>query len=236
MKRFICIIITGFFLSFSLFLAAKEKEPVSAKGDKTKLVSDELESEGKALDEEIQSINNKINELIVNYKLLQIKDIRILPYRTTYNVGENYIEIEKYDLLRDSSVDDDIKGINRKKIKVFINGESISKIESVLTEQRLNIGATDRVIITDPSPVTPGTDDIVFSHISRNVKLIDNRKLGDVKNNRVSPLRNNIKKEFIIPHISFLYDTLLDIAETYYSGVKDSERNLSDFLKKSTEY
>ncbi len=236
MKRFITIIVTGFFLFFSSYLQAQENKSASAKDDKTKLISDELESEGKALDEEIQTINNKINDLIVKYKLLEIKDIKILPYRTTYNVGENYIEIEKYDLLRDSSVDNDIKGINRKKIKVFINGGAVSKIESVITEQRLNIGATDRVIITDPSPLTPGTDDIVFSHFARNVKLIDNVKLGDIKNNRISPLRNNIKKEFIIPHLSFLYNTLFDIVETYYNGVKDSESNLSDFLKKSTEY
>ena len=224
-------------LMFSASVASAQSDTDKAnKVEKTGLMSDELVTEGSQLDKEIEQLYKKITDVIVNYKLPEVKDIRILPYRTTYNIGDNFIEIEKYELLRDTYVDDKILGINKKTIKVFLSGNSISKVESQITEQYLDTGSTDMVIIDDPSPSSPGTDDIMFTQIRRNVKIMNNKKLSEIKNNRVSPLRNNIKKEFIIPHLTFLYDTLLDIAETYYKGVKDSDSLLSDFLKKSTKY
>ena len=66
--------------------------------------------------------------------------------------------------------------------------------------------------------------------------MIDNKKLREIKNNRVAPIRKSKKQEFIIPHINFLYDSLLSIAETYYKGIKDADAMLYEFLKKSTKY
>ncbi|MBN2039254.1 MAG: hypothetical protein JW864_04380 [Spirochaetes bacterium] len=215
----------------SLTVSAQE-----VKSSKTVLTSSELETEGNEMDKEIDQIYKKINEIIVNYKLLEVKDIKILPYRTTYNVGENFIEIEKYELLRDTYVDDKILGINKKIIKVGFSGNSVSRLETQVIEQYLDTGSTNMVIIDDPSPSSSGTDDITFTQIRRNRKITNSKKLSDIKNNRVSPLRNNIKKEFIIPHLNYLYNTLLDIAETYYKGLKDSDSMLTDFLRKSTKY
>jgi hypothetical protein len=239
MIKYIC----GSFIIITLFvniIAAQEKKSGDSaktdRPDKTLLVSEELNAEGQKLDEEIDSTYKKVNNVIVNYKLSQLKDIKMLPYRTVYNVKENYIEVEKYDLVKDAFYDEKYTGINKKIIKIFLSGNTISRVESELLEQKVGGAYVDRVIIIDPSPMTPGTDDILFTQIQKNVKIIENKKLGEIKNNRASPIRNDIKKEFIIPHIIFLYDVLFDIAETYYKGIKDADRMLSDFLKKSTKY
>lgn len=239
MIRFISIL-SIIFIMFINVLPAQEGKPgqpaKSGKADKTELVSEELQIEGQKLDEEIEKICKKIKDVIVNYKLTQIKDIKVLPYRTNFNIKENYIELEKYLLERDYFFDDKITGIHKTIVKIYFSGDSISKIESEIIDQQVGIGYTDRVIIIDPSPLTPGTDDIIFTQVKRNVKMIDNKKLGEIKNNRVAPIKNSIKKEFIIPHINFLYDSLLSIAETYYKGIKDADAMLYEFLKKSTKY
>ena len=66
--------------------------------------------------------------------------------------------------------------------------------------------------------------------------LINDKKLGEIRNNRAFPIRNDIKREFLIPHSTFIYNTFLKIAELYYKGIKDSDSAMSDFLKKSTSY
>ena len=236
MKIFLNIFLLTVVIFSSGIVSAQSGPDKEKKIEKTGLMSDELGTEGTQLDQEIEQIYKKINDVITSYKLLEVKDIKILPYRTTYNIGKDFIEIEKYELLRDTYVDDKILGINKKIIKVILSGNSISRLETHLIEQYLDTGSTDMVIINDPSPTTSGTDDIMFTQIRRNVKMTNDKKLSEIKNNRVSPLRNNIKKEFIIPHLTFLYDTLLDIAETYYKGVKDSDSMLTDFLRKSTRY
>ena len=213
---------------------SQEKKEV--KSQQTKLSSDKLIAEGKDLDNQIININNKIQNVISTYKLLTTKSIRLVPYRVTYRLGENYIEIEKYELKRDILSDDRIIGIKNRRIRVYTTGENISKIESEVSEKDVGIESETIVKVVDPSPTTAGTDDIIFTHSYRNKKLINNKKLGEIKNNRIFPIRNDIKKDFLIPHFSFLYNTVLDIAETYYKGIKDSDSLMTEFLIKSTKY
>ena len=66
--------------------------------------------------------------------------------------------------------------------------------------------------------------------------LLNNKKLGTVKNTTAYPLRNEIKREFLIPHLSTFYSAILFISEAYYKSLKDSDSSLSEFLKKSTKY
>ena len=112
MKRLIKILIISFIFLLNTILSAQENESTgSVKTDekeKTQLLSNELETEGQELDQEIEEIYKKINDVISNYKLLTISDIKFLPYRTTYNIGDGFIEIEKYKLLRDTFVDDKV--------------------------------------------------------------------------------------------------------------------------------
>ena len=69
-----------------------------------------------------------------------------------------------------------------------------------------------------------------------NKTVVDGKKLGDIKNSIVYPVRNNIKRDFLIPSLAYFYNVLLNIAETYSKGVKDSDSMMYEFLRKSTEY
>jgi hypothetical protein len=232
------ILLILFFLFLNAISAEEIKPDNSTNTDtaeKTESISDELSKEGQKLDEEINFIYKKINDVIVKYKLLQLKDIRLLPYRTVYITKDNYIEVEKYEIARDY-YNNEIMGINKKISRIFFSGDAMFKVECEISEQLLDIGYSDRIIITDPSPLASGTDDMMFTQIKKNKMIVENKKLGEIKNDEAAYIRNNIKKEFIIPHITFLFDSLLSIADTYYKGIKDKDSMLSDFLKKSANY
>ncbi|MBN2403678.1 MAG: hypothetical protein JXN64_14975 [Spirochaetes bacterium] len=237
--KLLSIALIFFVLLINISPAQQTKKPESTgteKTGRTESIDEDLIEEGKKLDEEIFLIYKKINDVIVNYKLSQLKDIKFLPYRTTYDVKDNYIQVEKYEIERDYFNHEIIRGINKKIIKLFLSGNTISRVESEITEQMVGAGYIDRVIVIDPSPLVQGTDDITFTQTKKTMKILDNKKLGDIKNDASSPVRNNIKKEFIIPHITSLFDTLLSIADSYYKGIKDTDSILSDFLKKSADY
>jgi len=103
-------------------------------------------------------------------------------------------------------------------------------------ERDYNGGLSTQVIIVDPTPTAAGTDDIIFTHILNGKKLLDGRKLGEVKNSTAFPVRNNLKREFLVPHLEYFSQVLLSIAETYARGIKDSDSQMYEFLKQSTSY
>ncbi len=235
MGRFFSAVL--FFLVICLLSSFTEAQDKKAKAPQlTKLESDELTIEGKALDDQILGINRKLQNVINRYKLISTKDIKIVPFRVTYNLGDNYIEICQYEYKRNTYVDDKLLGIKERKIRIYVNGETISKIESEITDKDLGKAAGEIVTIVDPSPTAEGTDDIVFTHKLNNKILIDNRKLGEVKNNRAFPVRNSIKREFLVSHYAYAYDTILKIAELYYGALKDVDDSMSEFLKNTANY
>ncbi len=205
-------------------------------GDKYKLTSEKLDKQGNSLDEEILNLNKKIAAVIKKYNLLKTKDIRILPYQTTYNLGDNYIEIEKHLFTKDKLYGRKITGIKKKRIKIYTNGETISKIESLIFEKNFDSGEINEVFITDPSPGTVSTDDIIFTHKYLGKTIVNGKRLGDVKNTTANPVRNEIKQTFLVPHLNIFYNSLLFIASSYYKSLKDSDLYMSEFLKKSTRY
>lgn len=234
MIRSISAIIIVFLFALSSSIFSQDKKPDNQQ--MSSLQSDELDNDGKKLDNDILSINKKIAEVITKYKLISTKDIMMLPYHVTYKLGDDFIEIEKYDLKRNTLLDDSVIGISKKFIRVYVSGQNVSRIESEISESEYGIEWTETVRMVDPSPTQEGTDDIIFTHTISKRTLLDNKKLGDIKNNRLFPLRNNLKREFLIPHITFFYNTILDIAESYYKGIKDTDSLLTEFLKKSTSY
>ncbi len=223
-------------LIFCLSSITESQEKKKDQAQLTKLTSDELVEEGKELDRQILDINRNLENIISKYKLLSTNDIKVVPYRVTYMLGKDFIEVQKYELKRDTLYDDRVIGIKERKIKVYVSGQKISKIESEIIEKQVGIDEGDIVRMIDPSPTVEGTDDIIFTHTVSRKKLIDNKKLGEIKNNRAYPVRNTIKREFLIPHVTFLYNTVLKIAELHYMSIKDSDNAMADFLKKSTKY
>ncbi len=130
----------------------------------------------------------------------------------------------------------DVVGIRTKKIKIFTNGQTVTRLESVIYEKYFNTRETSYVEISDPSPTSEGTDDITFTHIYKGKKILDNKKLGDIKNTTASPIRNDIKRDFLLPHLNQFYASILFIAEAYYSSLKDADQNMHEFLRDASNF
>ena len=77
---------------------------------------------------------------------------------------------------------------------------------------------------------------MVFNHTWRGKKIVDNKTMSKIKNTTASPLRNQIKSDFLIPHLSQFYRSLIFIAEAYYKSLKDSDSAMRNFLEKSIIY
>lgn len=227
--RTLFIIVISLIIVFPSMILGQDKE-------KYTLSSERLDNEGKELDTQIFNLNNKIQDMIKQYDLISTKGIRILPYQTTYNLGSNFIEIERHVFTMSVINPGIITGIKTKKIKIFSTGQTISRIESKIYEKNFNTEVTNLVLIVDPSPGNPGTDDILFTHIIKGKTVLNKKKFGNIKNSTAYPVRNEVKRQFLIPHLTEFYNSLLFIAESYYKSVKDSDSNMSEFLRKSTVY
>jgi hypothetical protein len=215
---------------------AQEKEKNKTGDQEYKLSSEKLDEQGKFLDAQIISLCQDISGIIKRYDLLNTKGIRFVPYQTTYNLGQNFIEMEKHDFIKDELGHENITGIRTKKIKFYTTGQDVSKIESEVYERHYYSSEMDIVRISDPSPLQAGTDDMVFTHIRSGKALVDGRKLGDIKNTTAYPVRNEIKREFLVLHLTYFKNSLLFIAEAYYKSLKDTDGMMTDFLKQANKY
>ncbi|MBN2079582.1 MAG: hypothetical protein JW838_11495 [Spirochaetes bacterium] len=200
------------------------------------LTSESLEQEGKKLDEQIFNLNKKIGEIINNYELLKAENIRWVPYQMNYIMGKDYIEMEKHSFTKDGVFGRNITGLQSKKIKIYTDGRTVSKIESEIYERDYYAGTSNIVRIVDPSPMAQGTDNVTFTNIINGKTYLDNKRLGEMKNTTAFPIRNDIKREFFIPHLSYFRSSMLFIAESHMKGMKDSEHGMAEFLRKSKQF
>jgi len=201
-----------------------------------KLSSQTLDQQGGALDKQIAAYSVRVAEIIKKYNLLKTTGIRIIPYQTTYVQGADFIEMEKYSFIKDDIYNRDVVGVQSRKIKLFTNGDTISRIDTEIYDHFYWAGTSNIVRITDPSPTTEGTDDIVFTHIVNGRTLLENKRLAEIKNTTAYPIRNELKRGFLVPHLSYFMNSLLFIAEAYYKGMKDAEEGMTEYLKKAKKY
>lgn len=204
-------------------------------GAPSRLSSEKLDVEGKALDEQIADLNKKIEGVVSKYKLMNTKDIRILPFQITYTLGDGFIEMERHSFEKNELIDKIVK-LKKKSIKIYTTGSGVTKIESRIFERDYNSNITTEVSIIDSSPMSAGTDDIIFTHAVNGKRLLDGKRMGEIKNTTAFPVRNDIKREFLVPHLSYFYNVILNIAETYAKSVKDSDSMMAEFLRSSTVY
>ncbi len=223
----IIIIIASMVISANVFSQQTKKDS---------LESETLVIEGKQLDEQILTFCKRIEDTIAKYKLMSLKDIRLLPFQISYSQGNDYIYIEKHYFIKDDLVPNKIKIKKLKSIKIYTNGTTVNKLESIIREENYYENTVSEVKIIDPTPSALGTDDIVFSYIRENKVILTDKKLSEVKNSTAFPIQNQLKREFYIPHLMYFYDVLLSIAETYYKGMKDVDSTMTEFLKDSTKY
>lgn len=211
------------------------QEP-AGKTKEASLTSEGLDQEGKKLDEQIFDLNKKIGEIIGNYELLKAEGIRWVPYQMTYIMGSNYIEMEKHSFTKEGVFGRDITGLQSRKIKIYTDGKTISKIESEIYERDYYGGTSNIVRIVDPSPMAQGTDNVTFTNIINGKTYLENKRLGEIKNTTAFPIRNDIKREFFIPHLVYFRSSILFIAESYMKGMKDSEHGMQEFLRKAKQF
>jgi hypothetical protein len=226
MKKIILVIFCSFFM-FAVSIAQDKSE------QQYKLTSERLDQQSKELDAQISSLNKRIAGIIKKYNLLKTPEVRMVPYQTKYVLGSDFIELEKHTFLKDDIYSKDVTGIEVRKIKIYSDGQSVSKIESQIYERDYYSGAMNIVKIVDPSPMSEGSDNIIFTHIVNGKTFLENKKLGDIKNTTAASIRNDVKREFLIPHLTYFTNSLLFIAEAYYRGLKDAESGMSEFLKKA---
>jgi hypothetical protein len=225
----ICIICT-----FIVSVSAQQKEKAKGNPEASSLSSGNLDAEGKNLDSIIKNLNEGIAGVLQKYKLMENKDIKIIPYQVDYSVEKDYILIERHMFMRDM-MDVKVVGEKRKSVKLYGSGGSLAKIESMIYERDYNNANEHYVEIIDPSPMTEGLDDVIIKQ-TFNKKLVFNKTLGEMKNTTAFPVRNDFKRNFYIPHLTYFYNTVLSIAETYSKGAKDTDSSVTDFLQRSTQY
>jgi hypothetical protein len=219
-----------------LMVAASSAQESDDKGQTYKLTSETLNQQGKELDSQITSLSKRMADIIKKYELLKADGVRIIPYQTTYILGPNFIEMEKHSFKKEDIYAREVVGIQTRKVKIYTDGQGISKIESEIYDRDYYSGTSYMVRITDPSPAAEGTDDIIFTHVVNGKTFLDGKKLGDIKNTTAFPIRNELKRDFLVPHYSYFMNSMLFIAEAYFKGLKDAESSMSEFLKKANKY
>ncbi|MBN1531155.1 MAG: hypothetical protein JXA20_00695 [Spirochaetes bacterium] len=229
MKRILCLA-SAMVFACVLVLQAQEQ------GAKSTLTSEKLDKQEKDLDAQYLELTKRMEEIVKNYKLMEIKDIRIVPYQTDYRLGSDYIMIEKHTFIKDDERPKEVSGIKTKSIKIYTNGSAISKLEYVIYEKQYYSGVADKVTIVDPSPTSGGMEDIIFTHERRGKYLMKDQKMKDIKNTTAYPIRNELRQLFMIPNLAVFNNALLVTAEGYYQSLKDTDAIMMDFLKSSTKY
>jgi len=219
------------FLAGQIFTTAQEN----------RLESERLDNQGKNYDKQISELTGRIQKKIAETGILTNKNIKVLPYQTQFRLGpdrENpqYFEVIKHSYITSSQFGRDYVGIEEKSLRIYTDGNNVSKIETIVSTKNYNSQEKEIVTVVDPSPMTEGTDDIVFTHVINKRTLVDQKKLSEIKNTLAYPLRNEIKIQFIIPNLSTLLNSIVFISESTQKSFGDSDQIMFDFLKRSTLY
>ncbi len=240
-------------LAVSLSAVSAQENPSGERKDM--LTSQDLEKDGQELNKQILTLNNDIQKSVKEYKLLSDemkKGISVLPYQTSLRYGSDnngsFMEIERHQFMRNPLSVSKIIGVKTKSFKLYYSGDTVNKILTQIFERYYDDNSAVRVNVLDPTPSSEGTDDVTFTHtvmvnytipnekFRKNINMVDNKALKDIQNTTAFPIRNDLRRNFLIPNLVYVNNVLLDIAETYYKGKKDSESLMTEFLKRTINY
>jgi hypothetical protein len=230
MKRIIVFILM-IFMAGQFFTTAQDN----------RLISERLDNQGKTYDKQILELNTAIQKKVAETGILTNKNIRALPYQTQFRVGPDrekpqYFDIIRHSYIRSAQFGRDYVGIEEKILRVYTDGNSISKLETIVSTKNYNSQEVELVTVIDPSPLTESTDDMIFTHTANRRTLVDQKKMSDIKNTLAQPHRNEIKIQFIIPNLSTLLNSIIFISEATQKSFGDSDQEMLEFLKRSTLY
>lgn len=200
-----------------------------------------IEDQGKSYDRQILEIYNSIQKVIADNNIMANDMIKTLPYQTDMNFGPDkknpqYFELIKHVYVRDGLFSSTPIGLEEKILRIYTDGKNVSKLETIIQTKNFKTLEVENVTVTDPSPSTESTEDVVFTHTYNGKKIIEQKKLSEVKNTVQLPLRNSIRVQFMIPNLTILHNNLLFITETNKKDSKDTDVNMSEFLKRAIQY
>lgn len=215
--------------------------PVILFSQNGKQVEQRLEEQGRSYDRQILELYNSIQKVIADNKLMENKGIKTLPYQTEINFGPDknnpqYVELIKHIYVRDGLFSSKPIGLEEKILRIYTDGKTISKLETIIQTKNFKTQEVESVVVTDPSPSSEATDDVVFTHKHNGKTVIEQKKLADVKNTVILPLRNEIKIQFMIPNLNILYNNIFFIAESYKEENKSTDTKMSEFIRKAIQY
>jgi hypothetical protein len=215
--------------------------PFILSADDGKLSSKVIDELGQSFDKQITELNKNIQTVMVNANLMSVTGIKTLPYQTDIGYGPDesnpkYLQITKHIYIKKGLFSNTLIGLEEKVLRIYCDGKTISQIDTIIRTKNFLSQEEEIVSVSDPSPSTDNTDDMVLSHTFNKRKLVDQKKLGEVVNSIDAPMRNMIKSEFVIPSLSILHKNLLFITESNIKGAKEIDQNMAEFLKKSTLY
>lgn len=215
--------------------------PVMLFSQNDKQVSQRIEEQGRAYDRQILELYNSIQGVIADNKFMENRAFKTLPYQTEINFGPDrnnpqYVELIKHIYVRDGLFSSKPVGLEEKILRIYTDGKTISKLETIIQTKNFKTQEVESVIVTDPSPASESTDDVVFTHKYNGKTVIEQKKLVDVKNTVTLPLRNEIKIQFMIPNLTILYNNIFFIAESYKEENKNTDSKMSEFIKKAIQY
>ncbi len=196
---------------------------------------------GKIYDKQILELYTDIQKLIAEGKFMENKDIKSLPYQSELNYGPDpkspqYIELTKHIYNRSTEFGGEVIGYEEKRMQIYTDGKSVTKLVTIIHKKNFRSLDEEMVTMTDPSPMSEGTDDITLSHVYNKKVLIKDKKLSEVENTLDSPIRNNVKIQFIIPNLAILNNMLVFITEVNSKDTKDADKKMAEFLKKAVLY
>jgi len=196
---------------------------------------------GKLYDKQIHELNIDIQRLISEGDFMNNRTFKSLPYQSEIYYGPDpknpeYVELTKHVYTRNGQLGSEIVGYEEKKMQIYSDGKSISKIITVVRKKNFRTLDEEVVTMIDPSPTTEGTDDILLSHTYNNRVLVKQKKMAEIENTMDAPIRNNLKIQFIIPNLAILNNMLIFITEVNSKSAKDADRKMAEFLKKAVLY
>lgn len=172
------------------------------------------------------SMDNRIKEMykmLERYHVLKKFDIQMTPGRTKFrknvkgedgkmtNEGEDqeYIELESYAFIEKSSIHPAKVGSKYKLMRLYFNGEKLSKVETATAEENFQEHTTTITLTVDPAPDTsepkedsdkaPSEEEIKDTQINNTVirtQILVNRV---VDSNKVISLMRDIEKPIDYP-------------------------------------
>lgn len=218
------------FISLSGVLSAADEIFRNAKtGDSQK--AEELRKTEEDFDKRIQVEGEKLG---FYYRLKEI-DVKYTPMRTIFRKGDDYVELQSYTFIPMSFAHGKPVGGRYKNVRLYYNGETLSKIETDVVNENFLRQTKSISKIVDPSPGDANVNDISISTSFNDGKPYT-VKLEDIENTITNPLRIEFKREYYLKHLT-QFERLFRYTWEYQKRFGTNNDKITiDTLKRSLEY